>query len=117
MNLPWFFLSAGLMMLTGLVHSVVGEIRLIGPLMRQRDGVLKHDLAREVLRFAWHLLGVLMVGCGIVVAFPQTSNMIVMLIGGTWLAAGVVDLIYTRGKHVGWSLLMLAGLTAMIGAY
>jgi uncharacterized membrane protein HdeD (DUF308 family) len=116
MNLPWYWIAAALMSLTAVVHSVLGEVRLIRPLMKQRDGMLQHDLARRLLRGSWHFLGILMVGCGIVIAFPQTPDMIVMLIGVTWLAAGIVDVIYTRGKHVGWPLLVLAGLAAVIGA-
>lgn len=42
----------------GLVHSWLGEVKLIGPLLSPpgRSGILVHSrFARDVLRFAWHL--------------------------------------------------------------
>jgi hypothetical protein len=47
-------LTATLLVLTALIHSVLGERRLIGPLVARRDGILANDLARVILRFAWH---------------------------------------------------------------
>ena len=50
--------AAVLLVITAFVHSVLGERRLIGPLLARREGVLASDLARFVLRFVWHLVSV-----------------------------------------------------------
>jgi len=48
-------LSAMFMLVTAVMHSVVGERRLILPLIRLNSGVMTVPLARQVLRGAWHL--------------------------------------------------------------
>ena len=58
MSLLW--LSAALMAATAFVHGVLGERRLIGPLMMLDQGVMGVDLARRVFRLAWHALSLLM---------------------------------------------------------
>lgn len=116
---PFFLcLSAVLVVLTCAVHSIVGEIRLIGPIMRQREGILASDLARQVLRFAWHFmtaLGFLLawflinMGAG---SMP-VDEASVLLVGFVLVCAGVIDAIYTRGKHIGWPLIVASGGAAL----
>jgi hypothetical protein len=50
--------AALLLIVTSAVHSVVGERRLLGPVLARREGILKSSLARFVLRFAWHITSV-----------------------------------------------------------
>ena len=111
-------ISATLVLITCLTHSVVGEKRLIGPVMALRAGVLQSDLARQVLRFAWHLMSAL----GLIVAFllfqyarnPSTIDpAMIVLIGLILAGCGLFDAIYTRGKHIGWPLLTAAGATTL----
>ena len=111
-------ISAALVLVTCLTHSLVGERRLMGPLLKLRVGVLQNDLARQVLRFAWHLMS----GLGLIVAFllfsyarnPSTIDpAMIVLIGLTLAGAGLFDAIYTRGKHIGWPLLAAAGVTTL----
>jgi hypothetical protein len=53
------FTAAVLLVVTTFAHhSVLGERRLIGPLLARREGALASDLARVVVRFAWHLTSV-----------------------------------------------------------
>ena len=47
--------AAGLLVLTAAIHSLLGERRLIGPLMRERTGVLASAQSRFLVRFTWHL--------------------------------------------------------------
>ena len=111
-------ISAVLVLATCLVHSLVGERRLIGPLMSLRTGVLQNDLARQVLRFAWHFTS----GLGLIVAYVLFSyarnplaidRTMIVLIGLVLAGSGLFDAIYTRGKHIGWPFLTAAGATAL----
>jgi hypothetical protein len=116
------FLAAALVMVTCLTHSILGERRLIGPLMQLRAGVLQNDLARQVLRFAWHFtsaLGLVVVWLLIGYAlYPSTIDpAMIVLIGLILAGSGLIDAIYTRGKHVGWSLLFAAGATTLASLF
>ncbi len=51
-------LAAVLLIVTGVAHSLLGERRLIVPLLSKQEGVLASKLARFILRFAWHLTSV-----------------------------------------------------------
>lgn len=115
--MSWLWASAALMALTALVHSVLGEKRLITPLLAKDKKVLTQPLARKVIRFAWHFTSVLMLVCAAIVVWPETPRALVMITGGAWLAVGLFDAVYTRGQHVGWPLLSAAGLLALIGVY
>lgn len=106
-------LSGALMATTGIVHSVIGERRLVGPLLRARDGVLAVPLARMVLRFAWHITTILMVLCAAAVVWPGTPVGLVATIGAAWLVAGIVDIVWSRGRHIGGPPITLAGALAL----
>jgi hypothetical protein len=114
--MAWLWLSAGLMALTALVHSWLGEKRIVGPLLAYRDGVMQRPLARVIVRYAWHVTSALMLATALAVAWPGTPGGLVLSIGIVWLALGLTSLVASRGKHVGWPVLMSAGLAAMLGA-
>jgi hypothetical protein len=111
-----FAISAGLMAATAAAHSVLGERWLIGPALGLQAGILGVPLARKILRFAWHLTSVLMLLSAALVAWPASPRALVGVVGAVWLAAGLVDAAYTRGKHIGWPLLSAAGALALAGA-
>ena len=69
-----------------------------------------------LVRFAWHYTSVLMVVTALLVAWPGAPLPLVKITGVAWLVAGVFDAIVTRGKHVGWPLLSLAGILTLVGA-
>lgn len=110
------WLSAGIMLLTAVVHSVLGERRLIGPILGMSSGVVANPLGRNVLRFAWHLTSLLMILSALTLLWPDTDRTLIAIIGGSWLAAGLVDAVMTRGRHIGWPALVAAGLLAVAGA-
>ena len=114
MSLLW--LSAALMAATAFVHGVLGERRLIGPLMMLDQGVMGVDLARRVFRLAWHALSLLMLVSAAAVIWPGTPHGLILLIGAAWTATGLFDAIYTRGRHVGWPFLTASGVFALLGA-
>ncbi|MBD3732437.1 MAG: hypothetical protein IE934_06960 [Sphingopyxis sp.] len=112
----WLWLSAACMATTAAVHGFLGERRLIRPLMTLDQGVMGIDLARRVFRLAWHALSVLMLVSAASVAWRGTPRELILLIGAAWIATGLFDAVYTRGKHIGWPLLTASGIFAVIGA-
>jgi hypothetical protein len=111
--------AAFLLMVGVLVHSVLGEKRLIGPLVARRDGVLASALSRAILRFAWHLTSVagLVLGVTLVrlVRDPATARLwAVATTGVAFTGAGLVDAWASRGKHVGWPILTAVGVAALL---
>ena len=114
--MTWLWLSAATMAVTALLHSWLGERRLIGPLVNSNHGVMQHERARKVTRFAWHFTSLLMLLSAALVAWPDTPLPLVATAGVLWLAVGLFDGIYTRGQHVGWPFLAGAGALALIGS-
>jgi len=115
----FLYLAAATIILTALIHSVLGERLLIAPLVGMRDGPLQSGLARRVIRYAWHLTSVLMGLTAIVLIMAAQSpspafDYLVWIIGGTYLAVGLFDGIATRGQHIGWWCLTAAGLLTLI---
>jgi hypothetical protein len=49
-------------------------------------------------------------------AWPQTDLQLKALIAGVWLAIGLYSLISTKGKHVGWPTLTIAGMSGLFGS-
>ncbi len=105
-------LLAGVLLLgVGVVHSWLGEVRLIGPLLSPagRSGVLaQSSYARNVLRFAWHLTTLTWWGMGLSVAAlaaPFAVDPRVALLFGTGvtcLLMGLIILAVGRGRHLAW---------------
>jgi hypothetical protein len=112
----WLWLSAACMVATALVHGYLGERRLVGPLMMLDQGIMGVDLARRVFRLAWHALTLLMLVSAVSVVWPDTPRALIMLIGAAWLATGLFDAVYTRGRHIGWPFLTASGAFALLGA-
>lgn len=112
----WLWLSAAFMVTTAGVHSVLGYRRLIVPLLRRREGPLSDALTRRIIRFAWHATSVLMLISAAAIAWPETPNGLLIVIGGAWLATGLFNAAYTKGRHIAWPALSGAGIFALIGA-
>ena len=112
----WLWLSAAFMVTTAGVHSVLGYRRLIVPLLRAGEGPLADTIARRIVGFAWHATSLLMLISAAAVAWPGTPKALLIVIGGGWLAAGLFDAAYTKGRHIAWPALSGAGILALIGA-
>ena len=107
-------LAAGAVcVLTALVHSLLGEARLIGPMVRGRQGVMGRPLARQVVRFAWHWTSLLWLMVAAVLVSAGLGHPVdiwlLRAIGAVHLAMGLLDAVVTRGKHIGWPLIVLIG--------
>ncbi|HKX87817.1 MAG TPA: hypothetical protein VJM13_01290 [Sphingopyxis sp.] len=112
----WLWLSAAFMVTTAGVHSVLGYRRLIVPLLRRHEGMLSDPLTRRIIRFAWHATSVLMLISAAAVAWPGTPASLLIFIGAGWLATGLANAAYTKGRHIAWPALTGAGILALIGA-
>lgn len=109
---------AGLLVLTGAVHSLLGEARLIAPLLLARQGILASAQARFLLRLTWHGFSVLMGMLALILlALVWRPEAVLQLAlgatGGVFLVSGLVDVIATRGRHIGWPLLTAIGVLAL----
>ena len=106
-------------LLTAFAHSYFGEKRLIGPLVTAADGVMRVRLARQVIRLAWHLTSLLWIAQALVL-FRAAANIQYFdptLVGGLgflYVAIGLVDALVTRGRHLGWPLLLAIGVFALL---
>ncbi len=103
------------LLITCIVHSVAGEFYLLRPLFKHRGNrVLENALARFVLRFAWHLtsaIWLLLAAILFTAAFgPQYVQPALFYGAGVlFLTTGLFDLIGSKGKHIGWPLLVAIG--------
>ena len=108
------FLAAGVACVaSALIHSLLGEAWLVGPLVRGRSGVMGRPISRQVTRLAWHWTSVLwlMVG-GVLVSAGlghAVDTWLLACIGGVHLVLGLFDAAVTRGRHLGWPMLILIG--------
>lgn len=120
MVFQWLVIASMVALLaTALAHSLAGEIYLLRPLFRHGGNrVLDSQLARMVLRFAWHVTSLAWIVLAVIlyaVAFNEAHLRTVILasVGASFVFAGVFDLIASRGRHIGWPLLLLTGVFAL----
>ena len=110
--------AVGLLVLTAAIHSLLGEKRLITPLMRERTGVLVSAQARFLLRLTWHLTSVLWLALAVILLAavwrPETVVRVALAAtGGLFLICGLVDAVATRFRHIGWPFLTAIGVLAL----
>jgi hypothetical protein len=116
-----FFLTLAAVstLLTAFAHSYFGEKRLIGPLVAAGNGVMRSRLAQQVIRLAWHLTSLLWIAQALVL-FRAAENIkyfdptLVAGLGVLYVAIGLVDALVTRGRHLGWPLLLAIGAFALL---
>ncbi len=111
MSIIALLLAATLTAITGIIHSWLGERRLIGPLLapENRSGPLAHSaFARRVLRFAWHLTSLAWWGSAaifVVLALtpPDAQGRLILAISAAmFLITGLTCLIAGGVRHIGW---------------
>lgn len=103
--------AAILLLATGVAHSWLGELRLIGPLLAPgaRAGPLARSrFLRGVLRFAWHVTTLAWWGfAAILVALAGApvegaGRAVLLIVAATFLFTGAVTLVASRGRHLAW---------------
>lgn len=112
---PVFLLlwAAALCAVTAVIHSVLGERKLIRPLVTTSVGTL--------IRFAWHWTSVLWLLVAALLAAAAYGDVtvpwLIFAVGAVHLVAGAADAIFTRGRHIGWPLITLIGALTLFSAY
>ena len=116
-------LAAVLLFLLGLAHSVLGERYILVRLLR-RDNLPKlfggTAFTARTLRFAWHVTTVLWWGFSVLLwqaaSDHITQAQVLQVIGYSSLAAAVLPLVITRGRHLSWMVLVIVGGIALYSA-
>ncbi len=122
MSATLLWIASVTMVLTAVTHSIFGERRLIIPLLALNQGVMARQLSRDVMRLAWHGTSILMVALAYVLAYqalyPEfAQHPVVMAIGIAMTGFGLLDAIISKGRHIGWPLLTLAGVCALASLF
>ena len=115
--------AATLIFLLGLAHSILGERYILVRLFRRQDLPMLFGgtaFTTRTLRFAWHLTTVIAWGLAAVVlqldALPHgPGRAIALTIGGTLIVSCLLPLAFTRGRHLSWVVLFVAG--ALVSAW
>lgn len=108
--------AAGLVFVTGLAHSVLGERYILVRLFR-RDHLPElfggTSFTRGTLRFAWHITTVAWWGIAILLWQAGSGVLdrqtLLATLGWTALLSGVLPLVLTRGRHLSWIAFFLVG--------
>ena len=108
-------ITAAVLVVTMLIHSILGQRRLIRPLLDQDAGIMQRPLARFLVPFAWHftsLLGLIVAAILLAWAWAPEHALTIGLasIGTIFTLIGIFDAIGSRGEHVGWPFLTAIGL-------
>ncbi len=119
----WFTIAAVLTVLIGVVHSLLGEKFIIGPLQRRRDlpiifGSDKHT--KRTLRFAWHLTtlaGFGLAGIMFLLAFSESLSvrLVTTVLCSTFASSFVLSLVGTRAKHFSWFVFLVIVILLLLG--
>ena len=106
--------AAGLLIAaTGMIHSVLGERRMIRPLLTS-GAFASMPRAGRAIRFTWHMATLLMLVTALTVAWAGTPTAIMRLIGAAYLLLGLLSVGMTRGRHISSPLFTSAGLLALV---
>lgn len=110
---------AAVLVVLAVLHSFLGERRLLGPLFAAalpRAGLpLGRAFTERTLRFVWHQLGVAWLALAWLVARGDDST--VLAVGMFMLVSGALALVVSRGRHFAWALFVVGGATALLGPH
>lgn len=99
------------------LHSLLGERRLLGPLFARelpREALpLGRAFTERTLRFAWHLLSVAWLALAWIAARADVA--VLTAVGCMLLASGALALVSSRGRHFAWALFAVGGAAAVFG--
>jgi len=107
----YYFLSAaGLLFLTGLVHSLLGERTIFYQLFRMRvpDLMGSELFFKRTMRFTWHATTCILWTLATVLAYWSDMELTTpvtdatQIFGFGFFAASLLALVITQGKHFSW---------------
>ncbi len=119
----WLLSSGLLAILGGIAHGYLGEKNILSSLLSEENakGVLKPKVTRNILRGVWHLPAASWAIMGLMTIYysfspsPPTVPILVAIL--VYLVGMFTNLIATKGKHIGWPLLLFISLLAAVGLY
>jgi hypothetical protein len=119
-------LAAGILSaVLGILHSLLGEKLLLGPIFRRGDLpklLGSTDFARRTLRFAWHLTTVLLVAIGAVITALSLSPLeaqsawVARALAVAFAACSLLSLIAARARHFSWWVFLVIAMLLWLGA-
>lgn len=116
-------IAALLSFLLGLAHTLLGERYILIRLFR-RDNLPaifgSSVFTKQTLRFAWHLTTVLSWAFAVILWRAGSGGIsqgeVLRVIAYSFIAAGFLPLIVTRGKHLSWLVLFVIGTLAWLSS-
>jgi len=117
------YVAAFLTFAVGVAHSYLGERYILIRLFR-RENLPKlfggTTFTTRTLRFAWHITTLAWWGfAGLLLLLAQgalSSERVLLVIGGVFLASGGLTLVASRGRHLAWPVFLFIGLAAVYAA-
>lgn len=111
--------AAALLTLLGAAHSILGERYILIRLFRRELPRLfgGTDFTRRTLRFAWHLTTVLawcLAAVLVQIAHDASPVTLARTIGWWLLSAALLPIVFTRGRHLSWVILLAAGALCLL---
>ena len=107
-----------LIVATMCVHSMLGQKRLIRPLLDEGHGVMQRPLARFIVPFAWRLTSFIgLIVASVLLAWAwapdQAMTLGLAMTGIVFTVSGIWDAFGSKGQHIGWPPLTLIGLLSL----
>jgi len=104
------FFAAALLIAVTAMHSILGELRLIQPILRLENLPVilgSRQNTRATIRFAWHITSLFWLGLAALLVRLQMStiDLAAWLLWGVTIAfalSGAAALIASRGRHMSW---------------
>jgi hypothetical protein len=113
------FVSAGVTVFIAVVHSYLGEKRILPRLFANAGPIIRRDpaLTRAILRWAWHLTSLAWITLALVLLAmtrvpAEARTLPVAIIAGCLALSGLVCILTTRGRHIAWPFFMAAAASA-----
>ncbi|MBJ7575448.1 hypothetical protein [Luteimonas sp. MC1828] len=110
------YTAAALAVALGVAHSLLGERYILTRLFRRNDLPKlfgSWEFTTQTLRFAWHITTVAWFGFAALLVHAGRGNLTVpgmlQIVGLSFVAAGFLPLLCTRGKHLSWLVLFVIG--------
>ncbi|CAN5323812.1 hypothetical protein BH11PSE11_BH11PSE11_28900 [soil metagenome] len=115
----WIALTAALMVLVGLLHSWLGEQKLLRPLFAKCDAALMQPQRKNFLRAAWHLGSATWIALASILlclSLPRREAQVaaMAIVSLSFALFGALNFLISRGRHPGWVVLLaIAAAAAM----
>lgn len=116
--------AAGLTILGGVLHSLLGERLILGRLATHTlpETLGSTQFTKRILRLMWHAISIAWWGiAGVLVVLASladldsTATRIAAIIALTFLVSSIYAFVQTRGKHFSWGLFLAIAVTIWLG--